>query len=1496
EEEEEEEEEEQEEEEQEEEEEEVEEEEEGEVEDEDESWRGEDEEEGDYNEHEYSNDQEKIRRELIEMQLRAKYVKQEQKRRIREQRKFEYCQRELKEREQARREEEERIKQEKEIERIRREKVEEEVKKKQAQGQLKAMDDQADMKCRTFLFESTAKCQIETVKELFNSTPTSLLAPSAQQQQLFGNKPLPATSAALSLELWEHFERRKDGIGIVSLKLGNKETLLHVAVKARCLDLLFFFIEKGAPLLAVDNLGRTPLHVVAEDRNTVAVEIARILVDSGPLRYVDTPVFSTQRTALHYAAAKGNAEMVEFLLEHHARMNLLDIDGLTPEGLANNKLAQLEKVANASSGRQKKELMPKVEMFRTTLQQFQKAAHLLRETQAKRDGEIIERKRRQEMKAKEEEMKDMEIRRKQEEKLEAEMKRREEEECELQRLRTATSMNGSDVGGGLWVGDASGNGANGGRKRKKKKPKGKGGITNADVAVSMDHGDVQTENSRENVNGSANGSDHDYSQGQAHESAHYQDLANTANGASVTDQAYFGMTLAPHVSPSIKHSSPVPTHRVPIPSPSHTASQYIPAPQPPKPSPSHVPVTPIRPPQSIPFAHHIPPGHAHLWLKSQRVQKTVNGIVSPGNSVNINSKVVRERVGGVTAKMPVKSARRDNGAKSTVNNTDTTVGAGVKATATLPNFSNLGAMATATRQIRLPTTTLQQPYDLLSQPSHQSLFTQQPQATLSVASANVKRQTSSTTPLPPLVSSSSSTSASSSSSRLSLETTSSTSSFTPLQARSQKAKDVFATVAPLTDVNTKYIPSTAILQTFVSMGFLPDRAKRALIVTGGKVEDAVEMLTSGIMDKQIAQEADKQGENRQLCQLERERKKMTGKAKDTVQMEQKDKDQGLYFIGPPSSNSTTLTASAERLLHTIKSLSPSQPLSWPSAIEAPQIPKSLSPSFLPKISVKTTRTPVVPTNQVSMSAAIDKPVFGHSKIGESIPAANPMSLFSSTATSTGAIQPIFTTTMAAPVNNLSPMNFSSTHAPSPQYPQLWSNSIIGTGPQAGSVMALSSTPPTAGYGVTLSLPSSNLPWEALSAPSALATPLQKAEPWSVNQAVDANKIALLLADLNTGAQDTKMAAVEVGAIGVAEDSSAVTKLGDINADELPGDIKEKSNELSLTAEKGEAAGVSTITSHNGQQPQELVGMYTRPFQPLFSPLDPWYSSLTDVSTLSVSALNGRGPRGQPSSGENSSNVESPLHLSSGLGGMVLTDGQESTTNETLLSSSLLDTDKITEPPSPPRPGVGVIGSRSVNSNIAIAGAKSNITPTKEIHNVLWGLSGGLGGMAMDGPPLWDVFGGNDFSPGGDFICAHGVEHLSYQTEHGHPQSQQDIFNALNLLDSSQPLFRQHPVSSCTTSFSSNQYYFPPARNTQIPGIATETFDTTFYRHAASSGFLSALSSTQSLWNSSSVPLQGGEGSSGVGPHEYWNYKDVYRLEGEAGLGITRDTRQEYLRY
>lgn len=1296
------------------------------------------------------------------------------------------------------------------------------------------------MKCRTFLFESTAKCQIETVKELFNSIHTSLLASSAQQQR---NKPLPATSTALSLELWEHFERRKDGIGIVSLELGNQETLLHVAVKARCLDLVLFFIEQGAPLLAVDNLGRTPLHVVAEDRNTVAVEIARILVDNGPLRYVDTLVFSTQRTALHYAAAKGNAEMVELLLEHHARMNLLDIDRLTPEGLANNELAQLEKVANASSGRQKEELMAQVQMYRTTLQQFQKAAHLLRETQAKRDEEISERKRRQEMKAKEEEMKDLEIRRKQEEKLAAELKRREEEERELQRLRTAASVNGSDIGGG----SASGNGANGGRKRKKKKHKGKGGITNADVAVSM----VQTESSRENANGGANinGSDHDHSQGQAHESAYYQDLANTANGASATTRAYLKTIPAkPHVPPSIKHS---------FPAPSHTTSQYTPA-----------------PPQPIPFAHHIPPGHAHLWLESHHVQKPVNGIVDPGKSVNINSTVVRERVGGVTAKMPLMSAWRDNGAKSIANNTNTTVGAGVEATATSPNFSSLGAMATATRQIRLSTTTLQQPYDLLSQPSQSSfpLHTQQPQAMLSIASANVKRQTSSTTPLPPSLSSSSSTSASSSSSRLSLETTSSsTSSSTTLQTRSQTAKDVFATTTPLADVNTKYIPSTAILQTFVSMGFLPDRAKRALIITGGKVEDAVEMLTSGIMDKQIAQEADKERENRRLWQLERERKKMKGKAKDTAQMEHKDKDQGLDFIGPPSNNSATLTA-VERLLPTIKSLSPPQPLSWPSASEAPQTPKILSPSFSPKISVKATCTPTVPTNQVSMSTAVDKP---HPKIGEPIPAAKPVSLFSFTA---NAIRPISTTTMAAPVNDLSPTNFSSTHSPSPQYPQPWSNSIIRTGPQA--VMALSSTPPTAAYRVTPSLPSSNLPWEALS-PSVLAAPLQKAEPCPVNQAADTNKVAFLLADLNTGAQDTKMATVEVGAIGVAQDSSTATNLGGINAGELLGDIKVKLNELSLTAEKGKTVAGSTITSHNGQQPQEFIGKYTSPFQPLFSPLDPWYSSLIDVNPSSASALNGRGPPGQLSPGENLSNVESVLYLSSDHGGMVLTDGQGSTTNETPLSS-LLDIGKMTEPPSPPRSGVGVIGSRSMNSNIAIAGAESNITPTKETHNVLWGLSGGLGGMAMDGPSLWDIFGGNDFSLGDDLIHAHGVDHPSCQAKHSHLQSQPDIFNPLNLLDSPQSLFRQHPVSY-TTPFSSNQYYSPSARHTQIPETATKVLDTTFNRHVASNGFLSALPSTRSPWNSSGAPLQGVEGSSEIGPREYWNYDGV-SVGGEAGFG------------
>ncbi|KAG0303416.1 Tudor domain-containing protein 7 [Dissophora globulifera] len=325
------------------------------------------------------------------------------------------------------------------LEKQRRERLEEEMRKKREAAE-------ADQNARSFLFQCTMRSQIETVKQIICATP--------DDSCLLTGVPRFSTTAATRLFGWE-FMTMVEGVGEVSEEKGVQETLLHVAVRVGCIDLATFFMDKGAPLDALDKDGLTPLHTAA--KYVAPFEICKVLVER-TAHHIDRTCIVSGKTTLHYAAQNGYAELVSLLLLHHARINSLDHKGNTPESLAKsgleNSLAEKPSKSNTKQAN-----TAKAQRYRNTMQHLQKAMLVLKEAQSRKDAHLEELRRKDEALAREEAEKDQAARRKQEEKLGADLRRRLEEEKELERLKAMAS-------------DPNGNNSNSSKKKKKKKGKG----------------------------------------------------------------------------------------------------------------------------------------------------------------------------------------------------------------------------------------------------------------------------------------------------------------------------------------------------------------------------------------------------------------------------------------------------------------------------------------------------------------------------------------------------------------------------------------------------------------------------------------------------------------------------------------------------------------------------------------------------------------------------------------------------------------------------------------------------------------------------------------------------------------------------------------------------------------------------------------------------------------------------------------------------------------
>ena len=129
--------------------------------------------------------------------------------------------------------------------------------------------------------------------------------------------------------------------------------LLHRACKKNNLELVKFLIKNGADVNLLDMYYKTPLDISLNETlnfkqtQYAYFEMVKVFVQLGQFK-INKKATGSGETLLHKSCARNNAELVKFLLENDADVNVLDNDDRTPLELSfaqsNNACSAIVKV------------------------------------------------------------------------------------------------------------------------------------------------------------------------------------------------------------------------------------------------------------------------------------------------------------------------------------------------------------------------------------------------------------------------------------------------------------------------------------------------------------------------------------------------------------------------------------------------------------------------------------------------------------------------------------------------------------------------------------------------------------------------------------------------------------------------------------------------------------------------------------------------------------------------------------------------------------------------------------------------------------------------------------------------------------------------------------------------------------------------------------------------------------------------------------------------
>lgn len=118
----------------------------------------------------------------------------------------------------------------------------------------------------------------------------------------------------------------RDGVAIDTVSLLT-QPLIHIAALLGHSELIEYFVQKGINPNLENNDGYSPIHLAIINGH---IDIVRILIENAGISPEHRESKNLKATLMHFAAIYGRDDIIQFLVEKSANLNLLDNSGKTP--------------------------------------------------------------------------------------------------------------------------------------------------------------------------------------------------------------------------------------------------------------------------------------------------------------------------------------------------------------------------------------------------------------------------------------------------------------------------------------------------------------------------------------------------------------------------------------------------------------------------------------------------------------------------------------------------------------------------------------------------------------------------------------------------------------------------------------------------------------------------------------------------------------------------------------------------------------------------------------------------------------------------------------------------------------------------------------------------------------------------------------------------------------------------------------------------------------